>query len=148
MAWWVMGEYSRDLEEPFTNHKLPEVCLIAAKELAALTAFVPGPRSAPALLDRVLRLVNPDLPDSVSLEAAVNGAPEDWRKRWLSSSNWQKVDDFCPVHVAAYNSIQDVASMKAANANASIDATPNVSPLDLALQTYQEALLIKVVNDK
>lgn len=150
ITWWVIGEYSRDLDKAFSNLKLPEACLIAAKELADLTEEMPGPRSAPALLDKVLKFVTPNLPASVSLKDAVNGAPEGWRTNWKSVKLMKSVEDFCHVHLAVQKSIETGGGdwVKSFNFSAPIKASQKFLPLDLAVQTYQEDLLIRAANDQ
>jgi hypothetical protein len=145
ILWWLVGDHSRDLEKPISEFKVGAV-VIAGKELADLTSMAPGPRSAPAILDRMLKQGNLKLPATVTIKDAVNSAPEDWREKLMAETKMQRVQDFCSVHSAMQKSIQTSGSTdwtRAFNKIGLVKATQQIAPLDLALQVYQEATLIR-----
>jgi hypothetical protein len=146
ILWWLLGEHSRDLEKPLTEFKLPAITLITGKELADLTSFAPGPRSIPAILDRALRLVAPKLPASITIKDAVNGTPREWRERLMADTEMQVFQDLCPIHSAVERSIEASGNndwVRAFNARSLVKVSQHISPLDLALQIYQERILIQ-----
>ncbi len=146
MAWWVLGEYSRDLNKPFADYNVAAVCVISGKELAAITELMPGPRSAPALLDHVIHSATTELPEAVTLKDAINNTPRDWRQGWISSIRLEPLVDLCPVHLAVQLSLGGDAWVRAFNSRGTIKATQSFTPLDLALETYQESLLVGIVS--
>jgi hypothetical protein len=146
ILWWLLGEHSRDLEKPLTEFKLPAAALVAGKELADLTAYAPGPRSIPAIVDRALRIVSPKLPASITVKEAVNGTPREWREGWMADTKMQVFQGLCPMHSAVEKSIEASGSSdwaRAFNAHGLVKVTQPIPPLDLALQIYQERILIR-----
>jgi hypothetical protein len=146
ILWWLLGEHSRDLEKPMTEFKISGATLIAGKELADLTALAPGPRSAPAVLDRMLRLIAPKLPASITIKEAINNTPREWRERWMADTKMQAVQDLCLVHSAVLKSIETTGKndwARVFDTNGLIKATQQIPPLDLAIQIYQERILIR-----
>lgn len=147
ILWWLFGEYSRDLEKPLTEFKLPAVALITGKELADITSFAPGPRSIPAIIDRALRLITPKLPASITIKEAVNGTPREWRERWIADTKMGVFQDLCPMHSAVEKSIEATGNndwARAFNARGLVKVTQQIPPLDLAVQVYQERILIRI----
>jgi hypothetical protein len=125
--------------------KSPGICLVAAKELADLTAILPGPAAARAVLGRALAAAG-KLPSAVKLQDAVNASPREWRERWMDSALVAPVADLAPALRAVDRSLE-VEDAKAwvpvYNKGAVVKADVSLSPLDLACQLYQECLLLR-----
>jgi hypothetical protein len=64
MAWWLLGEFSRDLEQPLSSLPSASVPLIVGNELADLCLTPFGPRAARAVLWQGLKRsgISPDTP--------------------------------------------------------------------------------------
>jgi hypothetical protein len=146
MFWWVFGGRSRDLAKSFRELGHPATCLVAAKELADLTELFPGPRAAPALLERVLADADGGSPTSFKLSDAVTSTPRDWRKQWLKKYAPPGVREATPLLTAVDKSLETedrtdwISSYR--NASGALDA--DLSPVQLASQAYLENVLVRV----
>ncbi len=149
ILWWLFGERSRDREMHVANIDLPGLCLLVGKELADLTILEPGARPAPAFLDRMLRTGRAEIPPAVTIADAVESSSRDWRRAWMNSSDPTTIGDLCPAHFATSKSLESETAgawISAFETKTALKASQPLSPLDLAIQTYQEALLVRMAN--
>jgi len=155
MFWWVFSGFSRDLEQPFSTIGLPATCLIAAKELADLTRLFPGPRSASALLDRVLRDVATDTKrrksgtgaNTIQISDAVNEAPREWRAKWLAAYAPATARELTPLLTAVEKSLETDNAKDWISLFTKATTIPDASHLPglIATQAYLESILADVV---
>ena len=91
---------SRDLKIAFSAIKPSALPVIAGKEMADLTAVIPGAHSARAFLDKVIR----DHRDrsTVTLADAVTACPANWRQTVVARGEVQPVEDLCPTLFAIH----------------------------------------------
>lgn len=146
MLWWVFGESSDDLKRPMADLGTQAACLVAGKELAALTSVSPGPISAEALLFRMLSSADPQPGTKVSLADAVNSVEKGWRERWFLDIEAGILLDLCPVLSAVGESLR--TSSKTGwrdpfKTSFGFAATSKLLPTDLSIQVYQECLLVR-----
>lgn len=149
ILWWIFAENSNDLECRMSDINSSSACIIAGKELADLTMVQPGPFSVEAFLDKMLRTVKNELPERVTLKEAIESTPMEWKEKWTDQMNVNKVEDFCPIYLAASKSVEtsgDSAWTAIFEPKSSIKANSTISPLKLALQVYQESLFIKALH--
>lgn len=145
VLWWLFGEHSRDLNIHFAELGMPAASLIAAKELVDLVSVLPGPYSASAFIDKALCLAAKGQPTSITLYDAVNACDRDWRKAWVSSI---AVDNaaVCPVILAVRKSLESTKKAEwvpAFETLTGLKARQQLNPMDLSMQTYHEALLVR-----
>jgi hypothetical protein len=149
ILWWLLGEYSRDLNRKMADIGLPAACLVAGKELADLTIILPGPLSAEAFLDKTLRDVEQDLRDLLTLKEAVNMSPINWRSNWLAALKCTElIQDLCPVLLAVIKSTETEGEdewFPIFEKAAKFTGEYVISPLNLSMQVYQENLLCRIV---
>jgi len=148
ILWWVLGGYSRDLEEPMSALDLHAACTVAAKELADLTIFMPGPAAARAFLDRLLRRDSGDLP-AATIKDVVNASPRTWRESWAERYTSLSRDGLFPVIMAVLRSLETEGpdDWIAAYEKVSSIATTQAMPLlDIADQMYHELLLARTMG--
>lgn len=146
MCWWVVGEFSHDLQKPFNKIKSPADCLVAARELARMTVLLPGPRSASAFLGRVI--ANGRRSTSASIPEAVNATPREWRKSWLSSTAPTHVGNLAPVLTAVQHSLATESKTDWVSAfclGTGLDDI-KLGPTELTVQAYTEDLLVQAVS--
>lgn len=149
IAWWLYGEYSNDLKQPINLLKVSFACLVIAKELASLTQILPGPRSARAYLYKMLRSVEPNLSFKITIKQAINMAEKDW-KLSVETKDYASIIDLCPIHLAIELSLsidskdEWVAPYEKLSG---VKVEEEISPIDLALQFYQEAMLFKTFKN-
>lgn len=148
VLWWLVGKHSRDFAAPMNQIEYPGVCLIVGKEFADLICNLPGPYSAPAVMDSVLCGMDVDLAKPVALSAAVNGTDRTWRQQWLEQFRDSDVLDLCPAMFAVAKSLEVNAKnawLPAFNSAMRVPAGTKIPPSALATQVYIECLLHKVV---
>jgi hypothetical protein len=150
ILWWLFGEYSRDLNVPFSELKAPSGCLIGAKEIADLTRVLPGPFGTEAYLHKMLSLAHPELTSTVLLSDAVLGCSVEWQKQFAALAGLDYAADLCPAHLAAQKSVEAGGKKTAWHAPfqtaSGLKATMKMKPLDMALQAYRERLLMVVIE--
>jgi hypothetical protein len=145
VLWWLFAEHSRDLGQRMASLPLPAACLVTGKELADLIEVLPGPLAAAGVLDRMLRAVERELRPTTTLHEAVNSAPREWRAGWLASADCERVEDLCPVLCSVRRSLETsgpddwVPPVKTVTG---VDLLGGVTPLDLAVQAYEEKLFV------
>ena len=147
--WWVFSGYSRDLDGPFGELAPEVVPLVAAKELADLIAVPPGPVSARAILDRVLRSRGSQ-PAKVTLADAIREAPGEWLDTWATSETVTKHGDLCPTLLSAQRSTEvrsPDAWIEAVEELTGVSTRVARGAVDLALQSYYEHLLVHLIDD-
>lgn len=149
IAWWVVGGWSRDQRVPMAELAPPQACLVAAKELADLTVLLPGPVAAEAYLSRML----PPAATAPSLRAtiheAVNAIPRDWRTSCVGHEGTNVLVGIAPVLLAIRASLTTDGSddwLPMYKKTSRIDPDTPMEPLDLAMQMYQELLLVRAAR--
>lgn len=167
VAWWVLGEYSRNFDIHIGALSPSGAPIILGKELGELAPTPPGSYSARAILDRMLKIhrasINPatrpknaagktvsDKATRVSLLDMVNAADRDWRAAWtedlLSAS---LAGPLTPVMTAIKQSMAvDGATEwvpQYTKSTKGIDPRLPFDPLTVAVQTYNEYVLASVV---
>ncbi|HUS10776.1 MAG TPA: GTPase-associated system all-helical protein GASH [Pyrinomonadaceae bacterium] len=149
ILWWLFGEQSRDREKYVGDIDLPGLCLLVGKELADLTILQPGSRPAPAFMDRMLRTGRANLPASTTIAEAVNSSSREWRRAWMNSGDPTTFGDISPVHFATSKSLETEeasAWIPMFESRTGLKAAHAIGPLDLAIQTYQESLLLRLAK--
>ncbi len=149
ILWWLFAEHSRDLGHRMAELPLPGACLLAGKELADLTQVLPGPLAAAGVLDKMLRVVEPQLRGATAIQEAVNGTPRGWRAGWARTADCERVEDLCPVLFAVRRSLDtngpDDWTPPVAKVTG-VDPHAAIGPLDLAVQVYEERLLVSAIR--
>lgn len=147
MLWWVFGEHSRDLNKRMSEVPFPSACLAAGKELADLTVLTPGPRTAVAILDKMLHTSFPRMKKTTTISEAVNALPKEWIELFVREGAYPEIDDLCPIRTGV-NKLVEVGDRWASAFErvTGLKADQQISPLGLSLQMYQEQVLCHVVG--
>jgi hypothetical protein len=144
ILWWLYGEYSHDLRKKFSAISKPGVCLVLAKELVGLTLQSPGPTSARAFLDKGLSVAGVNS-KKLPIKDVVNTTDRQWREDYISTVDFMKVSDFCPVHNALAKSLETDGEndwVPLCKKAIGVDPNSSMSGLDVSMQFYLEGLLI------
>lgn len=148
-TWWVVGEYSRDLDVPLRQMPAVQAPVVLAKELADMTRSDVGPLAAKSVLHRVLKLPK-KVPASFTIAEAIEKLEAQWRAGWVRSVvGSAKVDGVTPLLAAAarYEELGGKTAWREAfEQSCRLPATAVFAALDLATQVYDESLLIRLVN--
>jgi hypothetical protein len=152
ILWWLFGEHTLDGKKTFSDLGIPEACYWGAKDLAKLTRFMPGPFAAPAFLHRMLRLVKDRLPTQVRISDAVDECGKEWKERWLPElAGEQQLPDACPMLFAIAKSVEVGGGSgwtAAFDHGSGLAASAKLAPAHLALQVYNEMLLLRALSVK
>lgn len=144
IIWWVFGEHSRDTGERFSELPPGFAAVIAGKELADLTRIVPGPKAAPAYLDKQL---NAHRSEKLKLNDAMAKVPLDWVKTLQSNNEFL---DLTPINFIMSNMAAGLdvsAAMKLAKQQLNV-GSGSVDSLTISMQAYTEFLSMRTVSRK
>jgi hypothetical protein len=150
ILWWIVSEHTFDGAKPLSALKLPEACIWGARDLADLTAFLPGPLGASAFLHRMLRMVQPKLPESVKVTDCVDSCELNWKQEWLPKIPVQ-LPDLCPMLFGVIKSVESggAKTWTAAFEHATgLKVGAKAAPERLAMQVYNELLLLRALTPK
>jgi len=138
MLWWLTGQRSWDFDSFFADISSESRPLVLAKELAALTQALPGPRAAAALLAR--SEVSPQY--RLSIPAAVNACDRVWLTGLVTDSDPSPVTQ--QIHFAIKRKLEtgDANSwIPGWSATTEISDTATFSALEIGTTFYRERLL-------
>ena len=144
MLWWLLSEFSRDLNTPWRKLPAPAVPLIAGKELADLTRVIPGPIAAAAFLDRTIRSGRTKPPTLILTIAAVNETPVDWRLEYIKDSFPDEIEVIAPISYAVKLSLiapENDEWVPMFTSATGIASNSKIAPHTLAYQLFLEGLL-------
>ena len=148
VLWWLFGEHSRDLDKHMSVIGMPEMCAVAARELADLTTLEPGFLQARAVLDKALHIVTGAIPESVTIKECVNSLHKDWCKEWTHGLDLNAISPLAP-GLTAITNFQDLEGdgwIPPFEAKSGLDASLALTPLSLAHQLYEEAIFVRIVE--
>ncbi len=150
VLWWLFGGHSRDPAAAFSELTSPSACIIGAKDLADLTRRIPGPFAAESFLACVIALAHPKLNGNVSIADAISACPTDYIGRLLAGVDVTSLGDICPVHQGARTYLEANGKKPWLTIFATAEgfkASVKLAPTDLAVQTYRERLLFRLLRD-
>jgi hypothetical protein len=146
MLSWHVGGWSRLLNKPFGEFEIGAASALAGIDMADMSRSTTGPVSARALLQRTISAAHEKRPGKIALKDAVDHLDADAISRLGISADLQAYPDICPVLTALARALS-VGAGPAWHASfardSHIDAGIKLTPLDLAMQTYRERLVIR-----
>lgn len=148
MLWWYIGGYSRVLDKPFADLDIGLAALMAGLDLAHLAQGESGPIAAPAILHRLVVTSRVDEDKKIALKVAVDALPPDTFQRLEIPETIDKVSDLCPV-LAALTKADEAGKgswYTAFKKVSGLDAGAKFLPIELAMQIYQESLLLAQID--
>lgn len=148
VVWWVFGGQSRDVEVRFAALQPGFAAVLAGKELSDITR-VPGPKAAPAYLDKQLgEHHNKQLKLTELIDQASKGqASKDWIKGFKPPKD---LLDLAPVSFLLSNvadGLEPAAAIKLAKHQLSVSAT-TVDALTISMQVYTEMQCLRMTARK
>lgn len=146
ILWWLLGEHSRDTNKPFGEFTPAGASLIAGKELSDLALELPGPIASAAFLHKMIQSQRKKIPEFVSIEAAVNEVPKEWRQTISKKIDLAKLSGIAPI-TSAFQAISQVPEggnwLEIYKHAVGLDASVKISPYELADQFYLEGLMFR-----
>lgn len=147
IAWWILGEHSRTLSVSLKSlgGAAPLVC---GSELAELVEVMPGPATAPALLDRMLSLTGMGASKPVTIEQAVAATSPEWRAKYLETHKVKPLGELAPVSLAIHQfSESEEAWRTVFMKRTGVSTDSSLRPAAIAEQTMVECLLARAVAE-
>lgn len=153
ILWWMTGEWSRDLQKPFNQLKIPEACIVSGKELADLVGVLPGPYAAKAVLHKALSVFPEDNVKDITLSTAINQLDKVWRQQVANIYTAEKTKEITPLLAGISESlkVEKGSEWKPAYKKLTGFDSDNIKmpALELAYQMYLECLVVKsIVNNE
>jgi hypothetical protein len=147
IQWWAFSTWSYDSRISFSKFEKLEAAVRSGKELADLTGALPGPMSAPALLDMVIAKDRKSESKKYKIYEYAAAADKEWRNIWSEGAhNLGNNAALVPMLSATSLSVEseDEDDWHARFRRITgIEASASLSPLDAGLQIYRELLLIR-----
>jgi hypothetical protein len=143
ILWWMTSGVSRDFNQPFTELKQLASSVVAGKELAELVS-PPGIFPNRALLLSVIPPGTGAKPaQSFAVKAAVNAIDASWREQVSSRVVSGGISDICPILSSIKHSLNGASWDSLVKKEIDFDPTQKFEPIEIAVQTYIEFLLLK-----
>jgi hypothetical protein len=149
ISWWVLGQFSRDFDQPVHDLPAKAAPIVLGKELADLTRTEVGPVSTNAVLWRMLTLIKKN-PGATTFAAAIEACPADWLGTWIGDiGDGAAIDALTPVlaGVSARQAAGGAEWNAAFLRSARLDADRDCDALALAVQIYFECLLVRARSE-
>jgi hypothetical protein len=149
MLSWHIGGWSRLLDKPFGDFEIGTASVLAGIDVADMSRSTTGPIPARALLQRTIYTGRKGRPPKISLSDAVNGLDGDSIGRLDLGQALRPYADICPVLTALARAREvgtGAAWHESFARDSHIDAGVTLSPMDLAMQTYRERLVIRQLS--
>ena len=150
ILWWLIGEWSQDLDKPFKELSSTEAALIIGKELADLVNTLPGPYSSEAVLNKMLGSCKKGARKDLIFADAIEQTSIEWRRTVVEKYPSENLKEITPVLTAITKSLEVdnekewLPSFKGAT---KLEADKiKLSSRELAFQMYVECLTIKCLN--
>jgi hypothetical protein len=144
IVWWVFGEHSRDIAERFSDLPSGFAAIVAGKELADLTRIVPGPKAAPAYLDKLLDAHRNEKLKLIELMAKVR---VDWLKGLHPNKEFLDLTPFNFIMNSIGDGLDVPAAIQLAKRQLQIGSAA-VDILTIGMQAYTEFLSMRTVSHK
>lgn len=142
MLWWLHGGRSSSLNIPFSEVAADQRPIVLAKELAEVTAALPGPLAIDALLSRASINDSP-----LSVVEAVQSLDFGWLKKAVEGMNQQRI---LPVTTPIHDAMKRRLEVHGENtwiapwgSVCELKAEVQLPAITLAMLTYYEQLLIR-----
>lgn len=151
ILWWVFGETSRDTDQRWSRYSVAQTAIMAGKELAELTRIAPGPASAAALLDRVVKFAKSPLPTQIAVKDAIAAVDLEWRQRFAKYHCPTPLANIRPVSQGIKLSVEladGSAWVGALASSTKMRRDAKIAPRLLAYQVYVECLLSTFWNEE
>lgn len=145
ICWWILGEYSRDLDIPIESLDPVAAPVVIGRELAGLVKNLPGLTFPTAVLNRVLGFLGSKRVDKVALHKAVLATDEGWRKRFSNQRGARELGNICPLVDALEASTnaevkEEALTKRLEHAGVDVRAHP---VLAISQQSYFEFLAVR-----
>jgi hypothetical protein len=146
MLWWHIGGWSRLLDVPFSSVDPGVAAILAGVDMADMSISLLGPAAASALLLRTIASGRKGGSKAIAIGDAVDVFPHEKIDRVITSELPKAAADICPV-LNALSTVKGTGpgtSWRTSFARTTgLDARSTLSPINLAMQTYRERLLLR-----
>lgn len=151
ILWWMVGEWSNDLNKPFSKVDLSTTSIISGKELADFISVLPGPLSADAVLYKILLLPATNSGGKDKFNKFIDDLPVEWKSNFIEKYSSITTKEITPIITCIMKS-QEVSNPTewVSIINKSFNKNPSTltsDPLKVAKQVYVECLIVKSIQN-
>ena len=144
ILWWLLNQYSNDLNISLNQIDKEVIGLIAANELVRLIKYSLPPNSSKALLERYFKLSGFEPTEKLMFSSSINKLNKNWKSKYISYDEF--ILNFCPIIFSIKKSLEtDVPDswMTVVVKKFNLDKDFKISLIDLSFQFLIENLLLK-----
>lgn len=103
VLWWLMGEYSNELDINLKGSDKTKVCLALGKEASNFIHNYPGPTAIKAVLYKMIALCK-GKSERLTLDKVIEQLPTEWKASFISTINEDSILDLLPLNSAIIRS--------------------------------------------
>jgi hypothetical protein len=150
MLWWVLGEFSDQLDRRISSLSASEFALIAAAEAAERTQLLPPPPSIDALLSKAIHGCKSGVNKRSPFKEYLLNSNEDWRARQIDKLNFRDCIDLVPITASLQKMVEsddaDAVSKMLPRLCPGVAAEIVMTPVDAARQFYAELIFLRALD--
>ncbi|NRY63290.1 GTPase-associated system all-helical protein GASH [Clostridium beijerinckii] len=149
VLWWMIGEWSYDLNKPFKDIDDNFIPILIGKEMADKVNVFPGPYSAKAVINKILSNYEDG---RLYIYNYAEKIEKDWLDRFVKEYYIEPIADFMPI-LKYFNKIneideEDYSDDKLEKICPAIIKKVKILNKDIAYEIYLECLLSKAYKDR
>ena len=149
ILWWLTGNFSNDLKQPFREVGGATAAVVAGKELADHVFHRPGPLSGVNVLRRMIQQ-SKDHSVPRSLKSLVTELPLDWKRKLADEAHGRALR-FCPLLAAIAHSANvedDPSWITPFSKQFPYSTESEISPMVLGYQMYRERMMALDLSER
>ncbi|EHI99073.1 hypothetical protein CDLVIII_2429 [Clostridium sp. DL-VIII] len=149
VLWWVIGEWSCDLNKPFKEIDDNFIPILIGKEMADKVNVLPGPFAAKAVINKILSNFKDK---QLYVYKYAEKIERDWLEKFIEKYYIEAISDFTPI-LKYFNKITEIdeldnSSNELENICPAIIKKEEITNKDIAYSIYLECLLSKAYSER
>lgn len=149
ILWWMIGEWSYDLDKPFKEIEENFIPVLIGKEMADKVNVLPGPFAAKAVINKILSNFKDK---KLYIYNYVEKIEKDWLEKFVQKYYTEAIADFTPI-LKYFNKITEIDEVDNSNNELenicpAVIKKEEISSKDIAYAIYLECLLSKAYKER
>ncbi len=150
ILWWVFGGYSHDLQKPLSKFESHSVLIQIGKELADLTAIIPGIPSIKSLIHKAISQLGIEPDNKFSITKVIRKTHSKTQST-ITDKLDKRILEFLPI-TQGFNNLQDLDAEEDIQETTilmrtGIKAGCKIEAFEIIFQIYKESMFIKAFNE-
>jgi GTPase-associated system helical domain len=141
--WWLFRSFSNSVQQRFEELDAKVAPVVLAYELYLVTEMIPGPVNADEFLKKAFSMVPGINTNKYSIKEAVTALYEHLSEN-IKALDFERFGNLCPLVLGVHRSLDsagDAGWTKVFERSTGLSADFSDTPLEIAMQFYNEALL-------